>query len=84
MNKCQFHEDEIRFLRFVVLAQDIKIKEEKNEAMKDLPELKSIRDILMFLAFTNFYQKLIRNFSKTEILLFSIFQITNKSIYHKL
>ncbi len=35
LKKCRFHEDEVRFLGFVVLAQGIKMKEEKSEAVRD-------------------------------------------------
>ncbi len=38
LKKCQFHEDEVRFLGFVVLAQDIKIEEERIEMVKTWPE----------------------------------------------
>ena len=32
--KCQFHKNEIYFLGFVILAQSIKMKEEKIKAVK--------------------------------------------------
>ncbi len=35
LKKCQFHKDKIQFLSFVVLAQGIRMKEEKIEAVKD-------------------------------------------------
>lgn len=45
LKKCWFHEDEIWFLGFVVLAQGIRMEEEKIEVVKDWPEPKSVRDI---------------------------------------
>ena len=38
LKKCQFYKDEIHFLSFVVLAQGIKIEEEKIEAVKVWPK----------------------------------------------
>ncbi len=35
MKKCRFHKDEIKFLHFVVLAQRIRIEEEKIETIRD-------------------------------------------------
>ncbi len=54
LKKCRFHEDEIRFLGFVVLAQGVKMEEEKIEAVKNWPESQSVRDIQVFLGFAIF------------------------------
>ncbi len=64
LKKCQFHEDEVRFLDFVVSAQGIRMEEEKIEAVKTWPEPQSVRDIQVFLGFANFYRRFIRNFSR--------------------
>ena len=45
LKNCQFHLDKIRFLRYVVLAQEIRMEDKKNEAVKNWPELKSVRNI---------------------------------------
>ncbi len=45
LKKCQFHEDEVQFLGFVVSAQGIRMEEEKIEAIRDWPEPQSVRDI---------------------------------------
>ncbi len=45
LKKCRFHEDEIRFLGFVVSAQGIRMEEERIEAIRDWPEPQSVRDI---------------------------------------
>lgn len=54
MKKCSFHEDEIKFLSFLILAKSIKIEEKKNQGFKDkvlknCPEPKSVKDIRNFL-----------------------------------
>ena len=55
LKKCHFHQDEVRFLGFVVSAQEISMEEERIEVVKAWPESKSIRDIQVFLGFANYY-----------------------------
>ncbi len=64
LKKYRFHQDEVRFLGFVVSAQVIRMEEERIEAVKALAERKSVRDILVFLGFANFYRWFIKGFSK--------------------
>ena len=71
-----FHQDEVRFLEFVVSAQGISIEENKIEAVKVWPEPKSIRDIQVFLGFANFYQRFIQGFSRIAALLISMLKTT--------
>ncbi len=77
LKKCQFYEDEVQFLGFVVLAQEIRIEEKKIKVVKTLPELQSVRDIQVFLGFTSFYRRFIQNFSKIIAPLILILQTTN-------
>ncbi len=78
LKKCQFHEDGVRFLGFVILAQGIKIKEEKIEVVRNWPESQSVRDIQVFLGFANFYRRFIKNFSKIAAPFTLILQTTNE------
>ncbi len=77
LKKCRFHEDEVRFLSFVVSAQGIRMEEEKIEAVKTWPESQSVSDIQVFLDFANFYRRFIRNFSRIAALLTSMLRTTN-------
>ena len=52
---CRFHKDEIRFLRYVVLTQEIKIEDKRIEEVRNRPNLKSVKSIQVFLSFANFY-----------------------------
>ncbi len=63
-----------KFLGFVVLAQRLRMEEEKIKAVKNWPEPQSIRDIWVFLDFTNFYKRFIRNFSRIAAPLTSMLQ----------
>ena len=64
LKKCRFHQDEIRFLGYVVSVQRLQIKDERIEAVRNWPEPKLIRDIQVFLDFANFYRRFIQSFSK--------------------
>ena len=55
------------------------MEEEKIEVIKKQPKPKSVRDILIFLGFANFYKRFIKNFNKIIAPLISMLQITNKS-----
>ena len=45
LKKCHFHQEEVRFLGYVVSSQGIRMEEERIDAVKAWPEPKSIRDI---------------------------------------
>ena len=59
LKKCRFHQDEIYFLKYVVLSKRISMEAKKIEVIKDWPEPKSVRDIQIFLGFANFYWRFI-------------------------
>ena len=76
LKKCGFHQDEIRFLRYVVSSKGINIEPERIKVVKEWPEPKSVRDIQVFLGFANFYQQFIQGFSKIAALLTSMLKTT--------
>lgn len=53
------------------------MKEEKIEAVKTWSKPMSIKDIQVFLSFTNFYRRIIKNFSTIAPPLTLILQTTN-------
>ena len=76
LKKCRFHQDEVRFLGYVVSSKGISMEAERIEVVKDWPEPKSVRDIQVFLGFANFYQWFIQGFSKIVALLTSMLKTT--------
>ncbi len=62
--KCQFHQDEDRFLVFVVSVMEIRKEEERIEVVKIWPKLQSFRDIQAVLRFFNLDLEFIKNFSR--------------------
>ena len=59
LKKCQFYQEEVRFLGYIVSLQGICIEDEKIKAVKQWLELKSVRDIQVFFGFPNFYWRFI-------------------------
>ena len=45
LKKCRFYKDKVRFLGYVVSAQEVRIEEERIDAVKNWLESKSVRDI---------------------------------------
>ncbi len=64
LKKCRFHQDEVRFLGYIVSHQGIQIEKEQIQAVCDWPKPQSVYDIQVFLGFANFYQQFIQGFSR--------------------
>ena len=69
LKKCRFHQEEVRFLGYVVSLKGIRMEDKRIEAVKQWSEPQSVRDIQVFLGFTNFYQRFIQGFSRIAALL---------------
>ena len=63
LKKCQFHQEEIWFLGYVLFSENIHIEDKKIEAIKEWLEPQSIQDIQVFLRFANIYRQFIPGFS---------------------
>ena len=79
LKKCQFHKDKVRFLGYIVSSQDIRMEDERIKVIRNWPELKSLQDIQVFIAFPNFYRQFIRSFSRIAVPLISILETTGSS-----
>ena len=76
LKKCCFYQEEVRFLGYVISSQEIRMEEERIDAVKAWPEPKLIRDIQVFIGFANFYRRFIQGFSKIAALLTSMLKIS--------
>ena len=76
LKKCCFHQDEIRFLGYVMSSKGISIKAKKIKVVKKWPKPKSVWDIQVFLGFANFYQRFIQDFNKIAASLMSMLKTT--------
>ena len=79
LKKCHFHQEEVHFLGYVVFSQGICIEEEKINAIKAWPEPKWVRDIQVFIGFTNFYRRFIQGLSKITAPLTSMLKMSLQS-----
>ena len=61
LKKCRFHQDEVRFLGYVVSSKGISMEAERIEVVRKWLEPKSVRDIQVFLGFANFYYQFIKS-----------------------
>ena len=59
LKKCCFHQDEVRFLGYVVSSKRISIEAEQIEVVRKWLEPKLAQDIQVFLGFANFYWQFI-------------------------
>ena len=72
LKKCCFYLEEVCFLGYIISSQEIYMEEERIEAVKAGPELKLVKNIQVFIGFTNFYRRFIQDFSKIAARLTSI------------
>ena len=79
LKKCRFHQDEVRFLGYVVSAQGVRMEDKRIEAVRNWPEPKSVKDIQVFLGFANFYRRFIQGFSKIAGPLTSMLRTTRSA-----
>lgn len=65
--KCRFYKDRVRFLWYVMSAQEVRMENKKIDVVKNWPEPKSVQDIQVFFGFANFYWCFIQGFSKIAV-----------------
>ncbi|KAL0173996.1 hypothetical protein M9458_029964, partial [Cirrhinus mrigala] len=61
--KCQFHQQSIAFLGYVISPEGVAMDDSKVNAVRDWPRPKTLKELQRFLGFSNFYRRFIRNFS---------------------
>jgi hypothetical protein len=62
--KCEFHQQEVKYLWLIIITEGIQIDPEKIHAMQDWEPLSNSKDIHAFLGFANFYCHFIHNYSR--------------------
>ena len=64
IKKCNFLATEVEFLGFIVSREGVTMDPRRIESITKWPEPKSIKDIQVFLGFTNFYRRFITRYTK--------------------
>ena len=59
LKKYRFHQEEVRFIGYVVSSKNIRIQDKKIKAIKQWLEPQLVQDIQVFLGFANFYRQFI-------------------------
>ena len=68
-DKCRFSEDTIEYLSFILSKDGLKMDPSKVQTIQDWPEPHQVKDVQLFLGFTNFYCCFISDYSAIVILL---------------
>ena len=64
LKKCAFFKEKTEYLGFVISKDGVKPDPKKVEAIRDLPEPKSVREIRGFIGMCSYYRRFVPNFSK--------------------
>ncbi len=64
LQKCRFGTDKVHFLGYVIAPTGVSMEGDRIQSVKNWPELKSVREIQVFVGFANFYRRFIKGFSK--------------------
>jgi hypothetical protein len=61
--KCEFHQQEVKYLGLIISTEGIKMDPEKIHAMQVWEPPSNLKDVHAFLRFANFYHRIVRNYS---------------------
>ena len=62
--KCEFHQQEVKYLGLIVGVNGIRMDPEKVTAVKEWEAPSKLKEVQAFLGFANFYRRFIRNYSR--------------------
>jgi hypothetical protein len=62
--KCEFHQQEVKYLGLIISTEGIKMDPEKIRAVQDWEPPSNLKDVRAFLGFANFYRHFVRNYSR--------------------
>ena len=75
--KCEFHQEQMEFLGYVVTPQGITMDPSKVRCILDWPVPQKLKEVQSFLGFANFYRRFIKNFAAKSA---ALVRLTRKEI----
>ena len=79
--KCEFDKSHIEYLGYIISAQGVQMNPKKLTTVTDWPFPKSVKDIQLFLGFTNVYRRFIHHYSQTVLPLIALTTKASKSSF---
>jgi hypothetical protein len=67
LSKCNFHEQEVNFLGFIMGQNGIRIDPERSRTVADWPVPASFNNIQVFLSFTGYFRRFIHQYSRITV-----------------
>ncbi|KAH9244458.1 hypothetical protein BASA81_018151 [Batrachochytrium salamandrivorans] len=61
--KCHFYQTEIKYLGYIISSSGVSMDPSKIKAVQEWPAPRKVRDLQVFLGFTNFYRALVHDYS---------------------
>ena len=80
IKKCQFNIIEVKYLRLIIIIEDIKINSDKIKIIRDWKTSRCLKNVQAFLDFVNFYRRFILNYSRIVKSLIALIRMNNKEI----
>ncbi|KAH9268441.1 hypothetical protein BASA84_000227 [Batrachochytrium salamandrivorans] len=65
--KCHFYQTEIKYLGYIISSSGVSMDPSKIKAVQEWPAPRKVRDLQVFLGFTNFYRALVHDYSKHDL-----------------
>ena len=63
-DKCEWAQQQIEFLGYIVSGEGVEMTEEKVDTIKKIAPVNSLKDVQHILGFANFYRRFIKDYSK--------------------